>query len=73
MYVESDDPKKQPKRARVPQMAVQWLMNQLEVQGNSMSQLEGMEQSTMAQMARMMQKQQQLQQAGPQPVQQRQY
>jgi len=44
MYVESDDPEKAPKRARIPQNALNWLVKQLEFQSgpiDSMSQLTG--------------------------------
>jgi len=43
MYVPSPDPKKAPKRARIPQRALDWLMKLLSSQGASLEQLENME------------------------------
>jgi len=42
MYVESTDPKKAPKRARIPQRALDWLVKQLDAQGGSLERLETM-------------------------------
>ncbi len=52
MYVENkEDPTKAPKRARVPQKAMAWLMEQMEIQGDTMDQLESLERSSLAQLA----------------------
>ena len=50
------------KRARLPQRAVEWLIQQLESQGASLDQLENMNSNAMAQLAGSI-----LQQQGPQP------
>lgn len=39
MYVEADDPSKAPKRARIPQRALDWLVRTLEAQHGSLQQL----------------------------------
>lgn len=62
MYVNSDDPEKAPKRWRAPQKALEWLLNQLTSQGDSMERLESLEQSSLAQLAQIMNPQ------GPAPV-----
>jgi len=60
MYVPNEDPSKQPKRARIDQKAVEWLLKQLELQGINLDKMEEMERSSMAQIAQMMNQQQQL-------------
>jgi hypothetical protein len=42
MYVEQDDPNKAPKRARIPQRALDWLVKQLKSQNGSLERLEQM-------------------------------
>jgi len=42
MYVDNPDPKKAPKRARIPQRALDWLLKQLQAQNGSMERLEQM-------------------------------
>lgn len=42
MYVDNPDPKKAPKRARIPQRALDWLVKQLEAQSGSLQRLEQM-------------------------------
>lgn len=54
MYVEDPDPTKAPKRARVPQRALNWLLDQLEAQGLSLAQLENQNQGALAEMAQML-------------------
>ena len=55
MYVENkDDPTKAPKRARIPQMALNWLIKQLESQAGSLSKLEQMSSATQASVADML-------------------
>jgi len=51
MYVPNEDPTKQPKRARVPYQAMEWLMGQLDKQGMSLDKLENMNQGALADMA----------------------
>ena len=54
IYVsDSKDPAKAPKRARVPYRALDWLIKQLEAQGQSLEELENMNQGAVAQMAQM--------------------
>ena len=60
MYVPNEDPSKQPKRARIDQKAVVWLLEQLEIQGDTVERMESLEQSNMAQIAEMMNQQQQM-------------
>lgn len=43
MYVPNPDPKKAPKRARIPQRALDWLIKQLGSQGASMERMENMQ------------------------------
>lgn len=47
------NPEKQPKRAQIPQRALEWLIQRLEDQGNSLDELEGMNQQALAEMAEM--------------------
>lgn len=54
MYVEDQDPSKAPKRARIPQRALSWLIDQLAAQGMSMQQMESMNQGALTEMAQMM-------------------
>lgn len=54
MYVENEDPSKQPKRWRAPQKALEWLLNQMQAQGDSMEKMEQMEQASLAQISQMM-------------------
>jgi len=54
MYVEADDPTKQPKRARVFQKSLNWLFEQMEIQGDTLEQMESMDRSSLAQLAEMM-------------------
>lgn len=54
MYVPNPDPEKQPKRARVPQRAVEWLLKQLESQGMSLDKLEEMNEGALAEIAQQM-------------------
>jgi hypothetical protein len=56
MYVENPDPTKAPKRARIPQKAVDWLMKKLESQGDTLDRLENMNRGAMAEMAQMLTK-----------------
>jgi hypothetical protein len=64
MYVEDPaEPDKAPKRARVPQRALSWLLDQLASQGMSVEQMERQNQGALAEMAQMMMANQQL--AGP--------
>lgn len=52
IYVENkEDPNKEPKRARIPTQALQWLMNQLENQGMSQAQVDMQDAATQAQIA----------------------
>lgn len=54
LYVEDkENPDKQPKRARVPERALSWLMERLEEQGLSAAKLESMNQGALAEMAQM--------------------
>jgi len=54
MYVENKtDPMKPPKRVRVPYMALDWLINMLEKQGQSLQKLESMQPSAQAQIGNM--------------------
>ena len=43
MYVPNPDPKKAPKRARIPQRALDWLIQQMGAQGASMERMENMQ------------------------------
>jgi hypothetical protein len=55
MYIEDKvDPTKAPKRARVPQTALNWLLEKLEAQGMNQQALEGMNQGALTEMAKMM-------------------
>lgn len=54
MYVEDPDPTKQPKRARIPQRALSWLLDRLAEQGMTLQQMEGMNQGALTEMAQMM-------------------
>lgn len=52
LYVENkEDPSKEPKRARVPQRALSWLLDRLEEQGLTMSTMEQMNQGALAEIA----------------------
>ena len=52
VYVEDpDDPSKPAKRAKVPQRAIEWTLNTLEAQGNSMERLEAQHAATLAELA----------------------
>lgn len=56
MYVENkEDPSKAPKRARIPQSALNWLVKQLEFQAGSLGKLEAMNGADQAAIAQMMQ------------------
>jgi hypothetical protein len=59
LYVENADPAKEPKRARVPERALSWLMDQLEAQGMNQDKLASMNQGALAEMANLMMSQQQ--------------
>jgi hypothetical protein len=48
MYVEAEDPTKEPKRARLPSRAVEWLVKTLEQQGASLQKMEQMEKQNLA-------------------------
>lgn len=51
-YVQDpQNPENQPKRARIPQRAVEWLMERLEQQGDTLEKMESMNQQTMAELA----------------------
>ena len=55
MYVEDPaNPEKAPKRARIPQRALSWLMEKLAEQGMTLEQLESQNQGALAEMAQMM-------------------
>jgi hypothetical protein len=65
MYVETDEVDsngnpKAPKRARIPQRALVWLIETLEAQNGSMEQLEAMNEGAMAEIAQYMGQQQQM-------------
>ena len=60
MYVPNDDPEKAPKRARIPQKAVEWLLSQLESQGMSLDKMEEMNQGVLADIAKQLQSRGQL-------------
>ena len=62
MYVPNDDPSKQPKRARVPYQAVEWLLQTLQKQGMSLDKLENMNKGALADMAQQLTQGQQTQQ-----------
>lgn len=64
MYVENEDPEKAPKRARIPQNALNWLIKQLEFQTGSLDKLDQMNGGDMSQIADLL-----AQQAGPQAAQ----
>jgi len=53
LYVEAEDPDKAPKRARVPERALSWLMERLETQGLNQAKLEQLNQGSLAEMANM--------------------
>jgi len=59
-YVESDDPEKAPKRARLPQNALNWLAKQLDFQAGGLDKLEQMNGGDMGQISQLL-----AQQAGP--------
>ncbi len=62
MYVnDPSDPLKDPKRARIPQNAVDWLLKKLQAQGQDMQKLQSMDQAQQAQIAQM------ITQGGPRP------
>ncbi len=50
---DSDDPTKQPKRAQIPQRALEWLIKRLEDQGNSLDRLEQLNKQSLVEMAQM--------------------
>lgn len=54
MYVQGDDSSKEAKRVRIPQNAVEWLVDKLEAQGQDLSKLESMNTESLAQMAQML-------------------
>ncbi len=54
MYVENADPKKAPKRARIPQRALDWLVKHLQEQSGSLERLEEMNGGTASDMAQAM-------------------
>jgi len=52
IYIEDEnDPTKPAKRAKLPQKALEWLIDTLEVQGNSQDRLESLHASTLAELA----------------------
>jgi len=54
MYVENPtDPKAAPKRARIPQRAIDWLIEKLKAQGADLAKLESMNQGSLGEMADM--------------------
>jgi hypothetical protein len=53
-YLPNTDPEKTPKRARVPSNALSWLLKQLEVQGQAMGVLDGMNGGAVEQIADML-------------------
>lgn len=66
MYVENEDPTKEPKRARLPSRAIEWLVDVMKKQGMSLEKLENMDKQNAAALAdRLMQSQGQM--AGPAP------
>ena len=55
MYVENkEDPAKAPKRARLPSAAVEWLVKQMEAQGQTMDKLEKLDKNNLANIASML-------------------
>lgn len=55
MYVENkEDPTKAPKRARLPSAAVEWLVKQMEAQGQTMDKLERLDKNNLANIASML-------------------
>lgn len=54
VYVgDPDNPEKQPKRAQIPQRALEWLIERLSDQGSSLEKLESMNAQNLAEMAQM--------------------
>jgi hypothetical protein len=55
LYVENkEDPSKAPKRARLPTAAVEWLVKQMEAQGQTMEKLEKYDQGNLATISKML-------------------
>jgi len=55
LYVENkDDPTKPPKRARLPTSAVEWLVHQMEAQGQTLQKLEKYDQNNLANISQML-------------------
>jgi hypothetical protein len=55
LYVENkDDPSKPPKRARLPTSSVEWLVHQMEAQGQTMEKLEKYNQDNLAKISEML-------------------
>lgn len=55
LYIEDkEDPSKPPKRARIPTTAIEWLVKQMEAQGQTMEKLEKFDQNNLATISKML-------------------